>query len=70
MICSRERSSTIAIEFSVHFFNRLFFSILLFYSDAENVYIFPMCVFDVFVRKILMTDIARICRHDVFVLKS
>jgi len=70
MICSRERSSTIAIEFSVHSFNRLFFPILLFYRDAENAYVFSMRVSDVFIRKILMTDIARICRHDVFVLEK
>ena len=66
MIRSRERSFTNAIEFSVHFFNRLLFPVSFFYRDTGNTYVFSMSVSDVFVRKILIADVARICRrHDV-----
>jgi hypothetical protein len=66
MIRSRERSFTNAVEFSVHFFNRLLFSISFPYYDAGNTYGFSMSVSDGFVRKILIADVARICRrHDV-----
>ena len=65
MICPCHGCSTQASEFSVHLFNCLFFPILFSYSDIGNTYIFPMSVSDGFVGKILITDIARICRHDV-----
>ena len=66
MIRSRERSFTNAVEFSVHFFNRLLFPISFSYRDTGNIYVFSMSVSDVFVRKILIADVARICRrHDV-----
>ena len=57
---ARTDRSTKAIEFSVHFFNRLFFPVSFSYGDTENTYVFSMSVSDVFVRKIL---IDRYCKN-------
>ena len=51
-------------------FSIVFLLHLISYIDTRNTHTFPMRVSDISIGKILIVDIARICRHDGSVMNT